>query len=253
MTATPDEIPTDLTLEIDANISPERFLAAAKAFFGYVQDLTQSVAPEGEARWVVRVREGSQLLGLEPAKGVPENAADLIYSRAAASLKSLAEGDLEDAEIPSEALKHLRTLTEIAEGTGKRAPVPMRMWVRRKPIDFGPAMAQIIREELSPDYRDYGTIEGRLEAIQESYGGGLQFQIRDALLHQKVRCYFPEEMLPEVFKDFRKRVEVAGVIYYRKGGIPVSITAEKLIAFPDDSELPTARDVRGILANKKWL
>jgi hypothetical protein len=69
MTATPDEIPTDLTLEIDANISPDRFLAAARAFFGYVQDITKSVAPEGEVRWVVRVREGSQLLGVEPEKG----------------------------------------------------------------------------------------------------------------------------------------------------------------------------------------
>lgn len=250
MTATPDEIPTDLTLEIDANISPERFLAAARAFFGYVQDITQAVVPEGEARWVVRVREGSQLLGVEPAKGVAKNAVELIYSRAGAGLQSLAEGDVDQSGLPDDALRHLRALSELAEGSpGKVEPVSMRVWVRRKPIDVAPNIARVIREETRSEYRDFGTIEGRLETIQESYGGGLQFQIRDAALHQKVRCYFPEDMLPEVFKNFRKRVEVAGVIYYRKGGVPISISAERLEPFEDDSELPTARDVRGILAN----
>ncbi len=197
----------------------------------------------------MRVREGSQLLGVEPANGVPHGATELIYSRAGAGLTELAEGDIEGANLPDSALKNLRILAELAEGQGKSAPVPMRVWVRRKPIDVVPNIARVIREELSPDYRDYGTIEGRLEAIQESYGGGLQFHIRDAMLRQKVRCYFPEEMLPEVFKDFRKRVEVAGIIYYRKNGTPVSIEAERLEPFPDDTELPTAKDVRGILAS----
>lgn len=64
-------------------------------------------------------------------------------------------------------------------------------------------------------YNDYGTIEGRLEAIQESRGT-LQFYIRDLMLHQRVRCYFPEELLAAVFDKFRKRVEVSGVIRYRK-------------------------------------
>jgi hypothetical protein len=62
-----------------------------------------------------------------------------------------------------------------------------------------------------------------------------------------VRCYFPEELLPSVFDTFRKRVEVSGVIHYRKNGTPVSIDAEQIIALPDDGELPTAEDVRGIL------
>ena len=46
---------------------------------------------------------------------------------------------------------------------------------------------------------------------------------------------------------FRKRVEVSGIIHYRKNGMPISIEAEQIIALPDDSELPTAEDVRGIL------
>ena len=67
------------------------------------------------------------------------------------------------------------------------------------------------------------------------------------MLRQRVRCYFPEELLPSVFERFRKRVEVSGLIHYRKNGAPISIEAEHIVGLPDDSELPTAEDVRGIL------
>ena len=50
MPATPDQIPTDLALEIGENLSPDRFMAAARAFFGYVQEISSVVAPEGEPR-----------------------------------------------------------------------------------------------------------------------------------------------------------------------------------------------------------
>jgi hypothetical protein len=45
-----------------------------------------------------------------------------------------------------------------------------------------------------------------------------------------------------------KQVEVFGLIHYRKNGTPISIEAEHIVRLPDDSELPTAEDVRGILA-----
>jgi hypothetical protein len=69
------------------------------------------------------------------------------------------------------------------------------------------------------------------------------------MLRQRVRCYFPEELLPAVFDTFRKRVEVSSVIHYRKNGTPVSIEVEQILGLPDDSELPSAEDVRGILGS----
>ena len=130
-------------------------------------------------------------------------------------------------------------------GPNKAPPVPIRLWVEKRPISFEPTIASAIREEWRADYNDYGTIEGRLEAIQETRGT-LQFFIRDAMLRLRVRCYFPEGLLPAVFEKFRKRVEVSGMVHYRKNGAPVSIEAEHIIGLPDDSELPTAEDVRGI-------
>jgi hypothetical protein len=250
MVATPEEIPTDLTLEIGDDLPPERFMAAARAFFGYVQELSQAAVPDGQpARWIVHVREGSTLLGLTPNPGVPPEVARIVYERAERGLTHLKDRDIEDSGLAEPALKHLRVLSEMTEtGPNKAPPVSIRLWIRKKPISFEPAIASTIREDQRADYNDYGTIEGRLETIQESFGT-LQLFIRDALLRQRVRCYFPENMLPAVFEQFRKRVEVSGIIHYRKNGTPISIEAEHVIGLPDDSELPSAEEVRGILAS----
>jgi hypothetical protein len=250
MPATPDQIPTDFALEIGENLSPDRFMAAARAFFGYVQEVSHAITPEGEpARWIVRVREGSALLAVAPSPNMPPEVARAVYARAERGLRQLIDRDIEDAGLPEPALRHLRTLSEMTEsGPNKAPPVPIRLWVEKRPISFEPIVASVIREDWRADYSDFGTIEGRLETIQESYGT-LQFFIRDAMLRQRVRCYFPEELLPEVFDKFRKRVEVSGIIRYRKNGTPMSIEAEHIVGLPDDSELPTAEDVRGILRN----
>lgn len=251
--ATPEQIPTDLTLEIGDDLSPDRFLATARAFFGYVQEISQDFAPEGDlARWTVKVREGSTLLAVDPSPSVPPPAVQMICLRAEQGIRRLADGDIEDSGLPESAIRHLKILADVAEGTpGKNAPVPLRLWVKHKPIPFEPGLAGVIREDQRADYRDYGTIEGRLHTIQEGQHGSLQFQLQDPTLRQKVRCYFPEELLPEVFDKFRKRVEVTGMIHYRKNGVAISIEAERIDALPDDSELPSARDVRGILRNLK--
>jgi hypothetical protein len=246
--ATPDQIPTNLTLEIGENLSPERFMAAARAFFGYVEELSRTVAPDGQPlRWIVRVREGSALLAVDPSPATPPEVAHAIYARAERGIRHLIERDIGDSGLPEQTLKYLRTLSELTEaGPNKAPPVPIRLWIEKRPISFEPTIASAIREDVRADYNDYGTIEGRLETIQESYGT-LQFYIRDTMLRQRVRCYFPEDLLPEVFDKFRKRVEVSGIIHYRKSGTPISIEAELIIGFPGDGELPTAGDVRGIL------
>ena len=207
MAAAPDQIPTDLTLEIGENLPPDRFIAVARAFFGYVEEISKATAPDAQPlRWLVRVREGSTLLALDPTPSTRPEAARYVYARAERGVRNLINGDIEDAGLNEPALRHLRALAEMTEAGPSKVPIPMRLWVEKKPISLEPTIASAIREEGRSDYTDYGTIEGRLETIQESYGN-LQFFIRDAVLRQRVRCYFPEELLPEVFGSFRKRVE----------------------------------------------
>ena len=106
--------------------------------------------------------------------------------------------------------------------------------------------ALFMENRLRVDYNDFGTIEGRLEAIQGK--DRLKIGVNDPLFRQNVRCYMTEDLLALALSSFRKRVEVSGTIHYRRDGTPVSIDASSICALPDDSELPTANDVRGILS-----
>jgi hypothetical protein len=243
--AKPEDIPSDLTVEIGGNLSPDRFIVAARAFFGAVDEVSRAVAPEGDApEWIVRTREGSHLLGVDPGPGAQIAVLNAVYSRMKHGIEHLAAGEIDSARLPDAAIKHLKTLSELTEGR-RRSPVTVRLWIEKKPNVIGHEIAKTILESWGEDYRDFGTIEGRLEAIQDR--NTLQIRVFDALLRQSVICHVTEDKLPQAFDNFRKRVEVSGLIHYRRNGTPVSIDVENIDRLPEDSELPSLDDVRGIL------
>lgn len=243
--ATPDQIPTDLAVEIGDNLSPDKFLDVARAFFGYVEEIAEAMEPSAQKlRWTVHVREGSAVLGVEPTPATPPEFVQSVYAKAEFGISQLVRGELEASRLSEPALRHLRTLSGLAVGQGGLSPV--RIWIKRKPIDLTAEIARLIEDDWRVGYRDYGTIEGRLEAIQDTRGR-LQLRVRDAALHQSVTCNLPDDMLGNAFSMFRRRVEVAGMIHYRSNGTPFRIEATHIEALPDDSELPTAEDVRGLL------
>lgn len=242
--ATPDEIPTDLTLEIGENLPPERFMAAARAFFGYVKEVTDAVTSEGDhVNWTVRVREGSHLIGVAPSQVSPA-VLTMIYKSAESGLTMLAAGKVADAGLNDAAMGHLKVLSDMTDGSHGK-PVDVKLWVLKKPIPVGPTVGQAIREDNKSSYNDYGTLEGRLKSILDQ--GSVQLMLRDDLLGLTLRCYVSEQLLPQAFENFRKRVEVAGLIHYRANGTPISIDVGRIEPLPDDDELPSADDVRGLL------
>lgn len=98
------------------------------------------------------------------------------------------------------------------------------------------------------DYHDFGTIEGRLEAFQDT-AGSLKIRVKDFLHPKAINCIFPERMLDIVLGSFGERVEIEGRIHYRPDGTPISIEAQIIDVLPQDYDLPTANDVRGIMAS----
>jgi hypothetical protein len=242
--ATPDQIPSDLTLEIGENLSPERFIAATRAFFGYIEEVSRSVAPAVTGMtWTVRVREGSNLIGVDPGPKFPAPVAQTVYAQIERGVRCIATGRYEDANISDAAIKHLKVLSDLG-GDSRSKPTPMQLWIDRKPMMIGAEIAEAIREDWRSDYTDYGTIEGRLEAIQDR--SGLQLRIRDTMLNIVVQCSVDEDLLPVAFGNFRKRVEVSGPIHYRRNGSPISIKAETIEELPDDATLPRITELRGI-------
>lgn len=240
-----EQVPSDLTLELGGNVSPDWFLGATRAFFGCVEEISRAVAPEGEApTWIVRTREGSHLIGVDPAPGAKAQLVRAVYDRMKHGVEQLAAGEIDSARLPDAAIRHLKNLSEYAERPRKQS-VMVRIWVERKAVALGRDVTQAIVESWGADYKDYGTIEGRLEAIQDREA--LKIRVRDAVLRQTVDCYVPEDKLPDAFTNFRKRVEVSGLIHYRRNGVPVSIEVDAIASMPNDDELPSIDDVRGIL------
>ncbi|MGH7057384.1 MAG: hypothetical protein ACREFZ_05790 [Acetobacteraceae bacterium] len=220
-------------------------MAVTRAFFGYVEEIGRLASPDGgRPGWIVRVRDGSSLIGVDPAPTTPIEIVQSVYARAEKGIASLATGDLEGADLPYAALKHLRSLSETAR-PDKQADASMRLWVKCRPITLSPEIAETIREDWRSDYKDYGTVEGRLEAIQDH--GGLELRVRDPALRLAVACHVPEEMLEVAFRNFRKRVEVSGLVHFRRNGFPVSIDVSGIDPLPDDGELPSIEEVRGVM------
>jgi len=245
--ATPDIIPTDLTLDLGGDIAPEEFLAAVRSFFGYVSEITEAQKGDGaEITWTVRVREGSSLIGVEPDSFVPSSRLSMIYRQATHGLAAAGSGNFAKSGLSEKAVGHLKNLSDLAlkHGNGNK----INLWVKKKPIPISGAISIKVQEDWDTNYHDFGVIEGRLEAIQDA-SGSIKIGIKDILFPRAIKCVVPEKMIDQVLNSFRRRVEVEGRIHYRKNGTPISIEADAFTVLPEDDELPDANDVRGIMAS----
>ena len=244
--ATPEQIPTDLTIDLGDALSPEEFIVAVRNFMGYVLEITSAQKGDGaDISWTVRVREGSALVGVEPNASAPHSRLDMIYKQAEFGPRAIVGGDVAGSGLSEKAIGHLKNLSELV---GKRQNGKgVTLWVKRVPVGISPSIARIVREDWETDYHDFGTIEGRLEAIIDA-SGALKIRVKDFLYPKAIPCLVPETLIESVLKSFRKRVEIEGRIHYRRDGTPINIEANVIDVLPEDDELPSARDVRGIMA-----
>ncbi len=238
-----DQIPTDLTIDLGDDLAPDEFVAAVRNFFGYVNEITEAQKGDGaEISWIVKVKEGSSLVGVEPNAEAPNSRLTMIYKKAKFAINALASGDIKRAGLSEKGTGYLKKLSELSERK------KINIWVKKEPISIGAGISKIIIEDWQSDYYDFGTLEGRLEAIQDA-SGSLRIKIKDFLYPKSINCVVPESMIEEVLSSFRRRVEVEGKIHYRKDGTPISIKAFQIDVLPEDSDLPSAADVRGIMAS----
>ncbi|MEM1285391.1 MAG: hypothetical protein AAGH43_08385 [Pseudomonadota bacterium] len=241
--ATRDDIPTDLALEIGDDLEPGRFVSACKEFFGLTKELTVSPGSE-DLRWRVKVREGSNIIALAP--NAEANVLRATIERMRLATDALAAGDFEFTGLTEKAIQHAKRLSDLTKA-GKHV-VPMRLWFSRVPMPFGPEIGELIRQEESGSYDDFGTLEGTLKAISDQVGG-LEIRIHDPLWNRAIPCRVLDEQIDDAMAAFRKRVEVTGLIHYNQAGRPTSIRMESLTPLPDDRSLPTVADVRGMFAS----
>ena len=244
--AVKQNINADLTLEIDGkNITPDKFLRSVRAFFAILGEVTSKVAgKKGGVQWQVKVREGSNLVGVSPEAGYAPAVVAEIVSAMSDGLEQLESRAAQPKFFSERAIKSLRELADVV-GTSDGDDTIVRVWAGKAPINVTHKSVAHIAELLASEHEDYGSIEGRLRTVTDK--GGLHFVVHEPLRDQAIRCFIPEKLIETAIQNFRNRVEVYGLIKYRKDGKAVSIYVDDLVPFPSKQEIPSYRDVHGIL------
>lgn len=243
--ATVGDIPTDLALEIGDDLEPARFIAAVRAFFDLANELAQFPSQDGVANWRVKVSEGSNIVALYPSPTISENVHSAAIQRIHEGTEAIVSGELYTPVLSDKAVDCARRLSDLTTSGDRK--IPMRIWVSRQPIEYGPQVAENVKEEKASAYDDFGTIEGTLRVIADR-SGALEIKIYDPLWDRPIPCRTSEDQIENAIRGFRKRVEVSGMIHYNNKGRPTSIRVDTMTILPDDEELPKIGEVVGILS-----
>jgi hypothetical protein len=195
--------------------------------------------------WIVDVQPGSVRL---PLRGRPTT--DKLDPSAIREIASVIAGGIETLDARSErppcfsdrAVQLTKALANLATDD---VPISVRNGQTRIPLSTRVvANADAL---LGPVLASYGTIEGRLEALN-IHGPRPAFAIFEPLTGHRVECYFGERVeLAEVTAAIGKRVGARGRIKTRRNGERVSVEVDELRVLRDADELPPASAARGLL------
>jgi hypothetical protein len=90
-------------------------------------------------------------------------------------------------------------------------------------------------------------VEGTVEGLN-LHNNNRYFTLYERLTARAIRCHIAHRInVAEVSKALERRAIVHGRIQIRSDGVPTAIFAEELEVVPDDSELPSLLDLRGIM------
>lgn len=242
-----DDIDTELTLEIDGrNVTPEMFLKSVDAFFGLLKAVTQDVCRNGDrVSWRVQVKAGSNLVGVAPTASSPFRAVNSITEIAKSGIQSLESKAEKPAGFPAAALEYARDLGKLV-GTGEHSDTTIRLWRKKESISLSRNSVTHADELLKQAFvEDHGSVEGHLEMATRH--DSKFFRVYESIWGKSIKCFVGDGLLEEALDHFGKRVEVYGLIRYRKDGTPVSVKVEEIVPFPDPLKIPDYKDVKGIL------
>jgi len=228
--------------EVGAN----QFATAVRDFVSVITAVSRKVSGSTSAvQWTVRLRPGSACVDFVPRQNpaLPPMLTEIgdVVERGFVALE---EGQALPAGFPDPAIQKVRDIASLLER--RRDPVKniqVRRNGRAHPITL--KTAAVIDAWAGVEYRDWGTVEGRLDILRGHYG--FDFLVYDVLTGRSVTCRFAEEYADEVRDAWRRRVSASGLIRHRANGDPISMDVDEFMVLPEEDELPTIQDVRGIL------
>jgi len=113
-------------------------------------------------------------------------------------------------------------------------------------MDVVGSVEAVIEAILAPRALATGSVQGRLEFIN-IHGGRNVFRVYPVVGPDLVECAFPEELLNAARVAVGSDVRVFGqVTYLMRDPFPHSIHVARIEVIPDDAELPSLLDIRGM-------
>lgn len=236
---------TDLELKFDADrVALKHLVAASGTFAQLISEVARKFTDQSESiTWFVEVKPGSVCL---PVHGLSDSLADnVIPSLCTAIASGISEVNAEPVRpryFSDKALEQLKSLTRLSSDE-----LPISVRNGGSPVLLTAGTVANIDEFFGPPKITYGTIEGKLDAVQ-LHGKNPTFSVYETLSGNRVECKLTESItLDELRRGIGCRVGVRGRIKSRGNGERVSIEPEELDIFPPEIELPSPSEVRGIL------
>lgn len=240
-----EHITTDITLEIDEEvISIADFQKATDNFLGLVKEVSKQVAGHkvDSEDWSVKVYAGS--IGVGVLAGSSNSYSDLTRAVLVSGIRSLAEG-VRPIEFTDKAIECAKGLSSLFKKTKLEPNV--RIWSKtQESVQMERRVAESAESLLAVAYEEDGAVDGVLQKLDGH--GKLQFVIYDVIDDRSVKCEIKDSLLSQALHSFNKRVEVIGVVKYRKDGMPVAIQASRIVNFPEAAEIPSLDQMRELLA-----
>ena len=241
---------TRLSLKLQGpSITMEAFRDAISAFTGVLQESASMLCgDDGGIEWIVDVVPGSVVVNVEARSALlPPFRIHEVTDHVGRGLKSLSEGNV-PSFFSDGALRYAARLASLSGCGGATTALHVQIQAGQSVVHLSVAQCEMIESYLDRAliYQDWGSVEGVVTSL--SLAKGYHFSISDVLLDGLVRCSFDPGLLSLLLKAFGRRVSVSGLLYYNETGRIKRVDTEEIEIFKDDSELPTASDVRGILA-----
>lgn len=242
------DIQSDITLELDGDVSPKQLAGALNALSALLDAGHKQLDPDKAMDWSIQVKQGSNLVEFHPKTAI--NPA--LIGNIQRGFKELENGAENLDGFDESMLDNMRALCDISKDTETKK-TSVCLWLNRKPSRFTKATKENVKKIMlaseAEAFESYGTIEGKLEILDVHDGN--KFAIYDSL-HSKKILGNPEsdEIFNYAQKLFGKTVEANGLIKY-KNGRARQIFVRRLIERPRPPADYDYRSARGIL--KKYV
>lgn len=241
------DIEADLTLDLrGTDITPSAFRTGVNAFIGLLETLTGSVCiASPPVEWQMQVGIGSNLIGAFATEKSDQSKVRGVRELAKRCFRPYDMGSADGATCPEGARKHVRELVKLSIPAGTR----IALWVGKERHEVEPRLAVSMQSTPARGTVLPGTVEGHLSALHDR--GSIYFELREYIRESTVKCVVKDDLIEKCKELWRQRVTVHGIVHYDPDGHARKVDVRDIVPFPPDADLPSYKDVRGILSKYK--